>query len=676
MPRSRFSLVAICLFGSIVPSDPVVAIVLHCDVRQRVPYAEGRSFPGVGPYDRIIGRVQFAVDPRADANAQIIDLELAPVNSAGQVEFQAEFEILAPVDLSKARGTLLYGVNNRGGPQALEYFNGAADHFLMRNGFMVVWSGWIAELLPGGGRLRLEVPVARDANGPLRGRVRAEMCTNEPTQRMNVATRDSHGAYAPTPRGLETATLTWRLREADPRVPIPHGQWRIKTKKVEVENELRTLPIVELVIPAGFHPGYIYELIYEAEGSLVQGLGLAGIRDLMSFLRYDNGEQNPLAHNGASAAKHTLAWGISQSGRCLRQLLYDGLNVDEQGRIALDGVMPHVAGGGLGFFNHRFASPTRFNTQHQDHDYPCDVFPFTYGPEQDPFTDRREGILDRCRKTRTVPKVMHVQTSGEYWDRSGSLVHTDPQGRRDTEVPPEVRIYAIGGARHGGGNDDHPDSTSNGQLPTNLTDYNPILRGLLLALDQWVRDGTEPPASRYPRIANGTLVGWKERESGWRALPGVRYPEVIQQPSFRDYGDQFLTKRRITQLPPRPQGDYRVLVPANDPDNNERGMLLPPLVAIPVATHTGWNLRAPKVGAQSELLRLSAATIRFPRTAAQRKERGDPRRAVLERYDHFDDYLAQVKAATKRLIEKRYLLEGDFQLYVERAHKNRLLFAR
>ncbi len=651
------------------------ANVTRIEIRERLPFAEGRSFERVGPYQRLLGRVHFAVDPKAAANRRVIDLDLAPTNAEGLVEFRADLEILAPVDLGKANGTLLYGVNNRGNRRALDYFNTGADHFLMRAGYIVVWSGWIAELQPGGKRLRLEVPTACDAQGrPITGMVRTEMTPDRATDRLKIAGGNTHGGYPPTERGLKTATLSHRLLQTDPRVPIPRSEWRLETKPVRVQGELRTLPIVELVMPARFQPGYIYELIYEAEGSLVHGLSLASIRDLVSFLRHDTSDKNPIrSGDGTSAAKRTLGWGISQSGRCLRQLLYDGFNADEQGRIVFDGLIPHVAGGGLGFFNHRFASPTRYNTQHADHDYPCDVFPFTYGPETDPFTGRKEGILDRASVSKTVPKVMHIQTSAEYWHRSGSLVHTDPLGKRDAQIPPEVRIYAIGGAQHGAGRD-VPGKVTNAQLPANPTDYRPLLRGLLTAMDEWVRDGTEPPASRYPRIADGTLVGWRESESGWRALPGVRYPQVIQQPSFRDYGPYFLSKRQITQHPPIPRGDYRVLVPQYGPDDNELGMLLLPSVSVPVATLTGWNLRNPKIGAPSELMRLQGAYIPFPRTTTERQEAGDPRPALLERHHDFEGYLKEYEAAARRLVEERYLLAEDVVMLVQRARKNYKLF--
>ncbi|HQU43469.1 MAG TPA: alpha/beta hydrolase domain-containing protein, partial [Pirellulales bacterium] len=403
----------------------------------------------------------------------------------------------------------------------------------------------------------------------------------------------------------------------------------------------------------------LYELIYEAEGPIVQGLGLAGIRDLVSCLKNDDSQRNPLRlADGSPAAKYAYGFGTSQSGRCLRMFLYDGFNADEQGRRVFDGLMPHVAGAGLGFFNHRFASPTRHSGQHDNHLYPVDLFPFAYGDDKDPFTQRTDGVLHAARASDTAPKVMHTQSSSEYWHRSGSLVHTDPLGTRDAEVPPEVRIYVFGGCQHGAGGG-LAGQRSNGQLPANPSDYRPLLRALLTALDAWVRKGGEPPPSVYPHLSDATLAGWKEAESGWQALPGVRYPEVIQQPEFLDRGAEFLARRRTTTEPPVSRGHYVVRVPAYGPDNTELGTLLLPSVSVPLATYTSWNLRHRSIGAENELLGLSGGYVPLLKTAKERQAAGDPRRAIGERYASFDDYHDRFMAAARKLAAARFVLEED-----------------
>lgn len=661
--------------------DVVRAEVVRIDIERREPFAEGRAFEGIGPYERLSGRVHFQVDPSHQANEVIVDLALAPRNSAGNVEFSADFEMIAPVDLSKANGTLFYDVNNRGRRMALRMFSEGADEFLMRKGYILVWSGWTAETLPvpdeatpGTRLLRLDAPAAKGENGEtIVGKCRAEIVIDEPVLRASISDRPTIGAYRPTERGLAEATLTWRLRERDPRVEIPRDQWRLEVEEVAAPDQRFLLPKIDLFMPAGLKPGYIYELIYEAQDPVVQGLGLAGIRDLISFLKYDTTEKNPLRlETGKSAVSHAIGFGISQSGRCLRVLVYQGFNADEKGRQVFDGLIPHVAGGGLGFFNHRFAAPTRFATQHVSHLFPCDQFPFAYEVQQDKLTGETDGLLVRARKANVVPKIMHIQNSAEYWHRSGSPVHTDPEGLHDADIPPEVRIYAVGGAQHSWGDDEKSANPQTGQLPTNPTDYRPHLRAALIAMDEWIRGIAEPPKSVYPRIDNGTLVS--REKADWRPLPGIRFPEVMQQAEWLDYGPHFHTKGQIDFHPPKRRGVYGVLVPNCDDDNNDRGMLQLPAIAVPVGTYTGWNLRAQSLGAEEEMSMLLGSFMPFARTREDRLALGDPRPSLEEKYKDFDDYLAHFQRAADRLVRQRHLLAEDVPRLVERAKWNRTRF--
>lgn len=670
-PRCFACLLLIALSPCSLP-----AAVTRIEIQTREPYLEGRIFDGVGSYERLRGKAFFAVDPKHAANQTVIDLELAPRNDAGLVEFSTDVELLAPKDLSKANGAMLYDVNNRGGKLALGMFNTGADEFLMRKGYVVLWSGWIAETQPGGGRLRLTAPVATENGKPITGPVRAEFVIEAPAERNTLAMWANQGCYEPTERGEREAVLTWRAREKDARVVIPRKQWRFEKRWIEDNGERGQLPVIDLVVAGGLQPGYIYEVVYEAQGPIVQGLGLAGIRDLLSFLKNETSTKSPLfvADTKMPAVKLAYGFGVSQSGRCLRQFLYDGFNADESGRQVFDGVIPHVSGGGLGFFNHRFASPTRHNGQHDNHLFPADQFPFTYGDETDPFTGREDGILHRDRVRGTVPKVMHTQSSSEYWHRSGSLVHTDPRGERDAKLPPEVRVYCFGGTQHGAGGGIAATAPGNGQLIGNPADYRPLLRALLTALDEWVRTGKEPPPSTHPRITDGTLVGWRESESGWQGIPGVRYPEVIQQPEHVDRGPEFYRFRRSTIEPPVSRGSYVVRIPKCGADNNELGTLLLPAVAVPVATYTSWNTRNRSIGAEGEMLGLQGGYIPFAKTKADREKLGDPRPALLERYRDFDDFRTQYRAAVDRGVEQRTLLAEDVAELMKLADRWRPLF--
>jgi len=650
------------------------AEVVKLEILKREPFAGGKAFGDTGPYEKIAAIAHFAVDP-ADAHNQIIvDLDKAPRNAQGKVEFSSDVSILAPKDPTKGNGAAFYDVNNRGNKLLLRNFNLTGggndldkpgvegDGFLMRRGYTIVWCGWIGEILPGDGRMLLKPPIATDNGKPIRGLVRFEMSSDNKVDSVALSRREGHGSYAPTKEGEAKGTLTYRLHESDERKPIPREKWsliRLPVPKVK-QGVPGTLGQIRLKLEGGFRPGVLYELICECENPIVQGTGLAATRDLISFLRYESSDKNPLRRaDGKPALTRAHAFGVSQSGRFLRHFLWQGFNEDEQGRIVFDGLMPHVAGGGLGFFNHRFAQPTRHNGQHEDHTYPADQFPFTYGVSTDPFSKKSDGILQVYAKTgKAMPKVMHTQSAAEYWHRSGSLVHTDPLGTQDAAIPKNVRIFAFGGTQHGPAAD--PPMQSFGKYLPNPGDYRPLLRALIDALDDWVRTGKEPPASLYPRIADKTLVAWDQKSTGFPSLPGVRYPDVIQQPFFGDFGPRF-AKEKIIAEPPKVLSKYTVLVPKCGADGNDLGTLLPAEVAVPLATFTGWNLRRKEIGAENQLASLLGSFFPLPRTKAERMKSGDPRLSIEERCGGFDKYQQMFNEECTRMVKTGYLLQEDAQ---------------
>ena len=642
--------------------DPATAEVVGIEIASREPFAE--EIQGtIGPYERIRGRVIYAIDPRHPANQRIVDLDLTPVDDEGRVVFYADFEIIAPVDLTLAQPTVLYNVNNRGRR------TWGSEPFLLSRGYVTISSGWIAQVPNRPPLLGLEAPIALDAGfAPISGWFTVELSTDRPADQLSVGAGQL--AYEPLLAEIEKARLTRRVREADPPQAIPRSSWRLESRPPQAEGS--GLVEATVTLDGGFEPGVIYELSYVASGSVVQGTGFAAIRDLVSFLEHDTSENNPLRDAaGRPIARRAIAEGLSQSGRALRLFLYDGFNADEQGRQVFEGVMARIAGGGRGSFNHRFASPTQTSTQHGGHLYPVDSFPFAYGDETDPYTGRTDGILRRARASGTVPKVMHLDTTSEYWHRSGSLVVMDPKGERDSVLPDESRVYVFGGSQHSPARG----PSERGQQQPNPNDWHPISEALFVALDRWITDGVEPPPSVHPRIVDKTLVGWRAAEAGWTALPGVAYPTVIQQPEQLDYGPMFETDRRIGHHPPKRAGHhYGIRVPALDADDNERGTLKMPAVEVPIATYTGWNLRNPAIGAPTELLSLTGGYIPFAKTVAERKTSGDPRRSVAERYRDFDDYLARYLAAAEELVEKRFLLPEHLEVVEETALSHRSLF--
>ncbi len=657
---------------ALVGPHPAWAEVTRFEITERREFADGAAFGDVGPYEQIEGKVHYAIDPSLEQNQPIVDLSHAPRDEKGLVHFSSDLFILAPKDLAKGNGAVLYDVNNRGNKLAIRFFNDSSggnnpkspgNGFLMRHGYTVVWSGWDGELLPGNGRLRLTAPTARFEKKPITGRVRYELLPkNDDMTRMNV-NRDGHGAYRPTAKGLASATLTWRLRATDRRIPIPRSQFRLHVAD-ESSSPAGQLPMVELELPAGFRASYLYELIYEAQDPLVHGVCFASVRDLMAAFKSGAGRHNPLRIKDQPAIQYAYGFGVSQSGRFLREMLYDGFNEDEKGKQVFDGLIPHVAGGGLGSFNHRFAQPTTFLTQFENHDFPSDRFPFSYSVQTDPLSGKEDGILRNSITKGVAPKVLHTQSAAEYWTRSGSLPHTDPVGRKDAKIPANVRVFAFGGTQHGPSN--YPPTRGSGQNFSNHADYRPFLRSLLVALDRWCRGGDPVPPSVYPKIADGTLVPFQQNSTGFPALPSVRYPEVILRPGHLDLGRRWDTERIIDVHPPNILGHYQTLVPKCSPDGNDLGCLLPPEVAVPLATFTGWNLRSREAGAENELVGLKGSFIPFAKTKSDRMEVGDPRLSLEERFATLDEYQKQLRAYCKRLNKQRLLLDEDVPRIIKR----------
>ncbi|QDU25217.1 hypothetical protein ETAA8_02800 [Anatilimnocola aggregata] len=648
------------LLMAVVLTPACFAEVTRWEIKSREPYLAGKSLGEVGKYERLVGKVYFAIDPKNEANKTIVDLPLAPHNAKQQVEFSADFEMLVPVERSKANGAVFYEVNNRGKNTAANLIDGGGDDFLCRQGFVVLWSGWIAEVQPGNNRWILQAPPATENEKPLRGLVRNEFVLEQAAERAAVAHRANLGSYRPALDAQRNAILSFRERETDSRRVVPRADWKFVVSDVVEGGVKGQLPLVEVELVGGLQPGLIYEVVYEAEGAIVQGVGMAGIRDIISALKYaKSGEQNPLIDGtGKSLVNRAIGFGTSQSGRLLRHYLWEGFNLDEQGRLTFDGVISHVAGGGLGSFNHRFASPTRTNGQHDEHLFPADYFPFTYGDEKDPHTGKEDGILRRSRLAKSSPLVFHTQSSSEYWHRSGSLVHTDPLAKRDAELPSNVRIYSFGGTQHGSGAG-YPGAKGGGQLPASPADYRPLMRALVVAMDAALKDGTEPPASVYPKLSDRTLANWPANESGWPGIPGVNYPQVIQRPSLVDRGPWWEKDGIASLEPPVVKQAYEVRVPAIGPDGNEVGTLNLPAITVPVGTYTSWNMRDTSIGAAGELLSLQGGFIPFAKTKEERLAKKDPRPSLAELYQGYDDYEAKYLTAAEKLVAQKYLLAED-----------------
>jgi hypothetical protein len=659
------------------------AEVERVEITARSVFAGGASFGAVGPYETIRGRLFYAVDPALPANARIVDLALAPRGSDGRVRFQGDFLLLKPVDLRRGNRRLLYDVNNRGNILALAAFDDAprtndprsledaGNGFLMKRGYSVLWTAWNWDVRPGEGRLQIELPIATEGGAPIRQRIAAEMVNSygeSPEPSMPLAWGDSRCYPALDPADNSDAVLTVRDSPRGERTRIPNGEWSF----ARVDHGARVPDPTSVALDGGFAPGRIYELVYETQNPRVVGLGLAAVRDALSFFHFSGTDRlsnpSPLAlKNGdgewASAIERAYIFGISQSGRFIVHMLWQGFHVDEAGRMVFDGARIHVAGGGKGSFNYRFAQTTQHPSHLEGNTFPADHPPFNYLPEGSP---SENDVLAVAKKLGKVPRILITNNELEYWTRSASLVHTDLEGKRDAPFHPNVRYYMTNGAPHGGAPTRHRTVTEHERDPL---DVHPVHRALLVALDRWVSEGLEPPPSRYPRIDRGELLTATEHQRRFPALPGLRHPGRNLQPPRVDYGPDFWTKGILTVVPPRAGAPYPTLVPAFDEDGNGVGGIRLPELQVPLGTYQGWNPRQARYGAPEFLTRFDGSFWAFPVTNEERASAGDPRRSVEERYPTKAAYVAQVEAAVRRLVEERFFLEEDGAAAVDLARR-------
>jgi Alpha/beta hydrolase domain len=651
--------------GLIAGATGAQAVITELRLEPPEPFVDGHRFGEVGAYERIRGTAKGELDPAAPENKVVVNLDKAERNARGMVEYETDVYILRPAEPGRGSGILLYEVTNRGRKLLLPYVHDAArvtqptandpksaadlgNAFVFERGHTIVWSGWDPDAPKTGNGLAAKFPVAMEKQQPVSKRIREEI---------QVGTRGpadvavARLSYPVASRDKSRARLTVRAREGDQRTELAPDRW-----------DFADLQSIRL-LPEGtkFEPTKIYELWYEAKQPKVLGIGYAGTRDLVSFLRHERtdplGAANPLAA-GDALPRHAIALGISQSGRYLRHHLELGMNKDERGRKVFDGVLAHISGAGKVFANHEFGMPARTATQHEDRFYPENWFPFAHAAVTDPLSGRTDGLL---RGDGSDPLVIETNTSTEYWQKGASLIHSDPAGKRDAEVPPGARVYLIAGTQHGGraGTPTTPAGCAN---PRNPHSAGPVLRALLVALEEWVARGTAPPASRVPSIAAGTAVdpttvkmpvvsGFSVAKDGnpiglpvdWVNPPGSDERAFVVASSEAWYGTR---------------------VSAVDADGNEVAGIRTPDIAVPLATYTGWNVYRAEPG---ELCDRDGSYLPFAKTRAEREAAGDPRPSVEERYGNRDAYVANVKAAADALVAERLLLRADADAFVKAA---------
>jgi len=650
----------------VVPS-PVHAHVTRVEIASRVDVLNGKTFGETGSYERITGRVYFSLAVANAHNRRIVDLDKAVNLKDGAVEFSADFVAIRPKDAAKGNGSMILEVPNRGRPRITGLVEGgnwdisadAGDAWLLRRGFTVVSLGWQWDAA-GDDSLRLYAPIAKENGKTITGLLRGDLMPSRVMQEIplgHLILGNIGGSEYPV-AALDDSrnVLTVRDSRNAKRVTIPRSQWQFAHT---VDGKL-TPSDRHIHLNGGFQPGKIYEYVYVVADPVVAGGGFAVIRDFASYAKH--------ASDAVTPAARVYGEGISQNGRFLRDFLYQGFNADEEGRIALDGVLAHVAGAGRGDFNYRFAQPSRDAQPTSSVFFPTDIFPFTDQPETDPVTREKNGLLDRATAENVVPKIFFSNTSYEYWGRAAALIHTSADGKQDVPISSNVRIYHFTGLQHFSG--PFPPAKGKddllGQEPQSPLPIRYFWRSMIANMDAWVRNNAAPPDSSYPKLADGTLTTLKKY--ALPAIPGVNRPHEANEGTRLDFGPNW--RDGILSLqPPRVREPFPVLVPQVNEDGNERDGVRLTEIAVPLATYTSWNLRDPSIGAPTERVSFEASFITFPKTAADRERTHDPRKSIAERYASRDEYLRLYASAISELVKQRWILEEDREQLVHRGEQ-------
>ena len=607
----------------------LLAFVVAGSARAEVTRVDVTSRTDVAGYDyeQIKGKVYFSVDPKSPVNQRIADIDKAPTGADGHVEFSADLLAFRPKN--GGNGIALVDVVNRGTTTAFRLnrtagANLVGDGFLLKQGFTVICIGWEFDVRAREGIIRIDVPVATDKGARITGIVRAAFTPDRGDTTYTVA---DAAIYAPLDVNDPAATLTVHGGPSTKYETIPRASWKMSGNVI--------------TLATGFEAGRNYEVAYTAANPPISGLGLAAVRDITSHAKYVAPER----------VKFAIALGVSQSGRFLRQFLYDGMNTDEKGRQVFDGVMAHIAGGARLDVNRRWAMPTGLGT------YSATAFPFANEAQKDPVSGVTDGLLDNPRARQNQPKIFYTNTGVEYWGggRSAALIHTTADGAKDIKLPANVRTYFFAGNQHGPSA--FPPPAGQGQQKANPTDYWWNMRALVVAMAKWVSADTLPPPSQYPQLGNGTLV--KASAVAFPNIPGVQSPRTLTAGT-----------RMTLELAPGSAGagaPLPFLVPQVDADGNERAGIHLPEVAVPLATYTGWNFRNAKIGGTDQLVSLLGSYIPLAPTKVERAATKDPRPSIGERYASRDQYMDKINQSIAALVKDGYLLADDGPSLAKRA---------
>ncbi len=667
MPRRKLPqlviVIALGVAGALLAAPAAEARITKVQVTTlESPTFGGHAWPDVGQYEKLVGKAFGEVDPLDPKNALIVDIQLAPRNARGNVEYSFDFYILKPIDLSKGADRVMYEPPNRGGKTwaSLGRFPGGndpgsvtdpavlANAFLMPRGYTMVWSGWdkSAGTSTANFNITITLPIAKNPDG--------SSITGPAYEYIVTSGASFTLSYPAATLDKTKATLTHRVHLNDVPDVIPATGWNYNASGTAIS-----------LASGNFVNNDIYEFSYTAKDPSVNGLGFAAVRDWNAWLKYeakdDAGTPNPL--NGHVKRIYTEI--SSQPGRLLNDFRHLGFNQAENGKKVFDGHMQWIAAGDGINMNYRFSQPGRTERNRQDHLYVEGVFPFANVMTHDPITGKTDSRYARCEKTGTCPKGVEIYSANEYWVKPASLLHTNPQGTHDLPDSPFTRNYFISSHQHGTGNGA---SKGNCQQFLNPLNSAPVQRALFIALDAWATHHREPPDSRVPTLRHGTMVPpLPQSRVGFPNIPGVTYTGLQTTRYLLDYGPHYYETGIATINPPlitppyqnNPHNGpiYPSYVPTTDRDGNDIAGVRLVDVTVPLATYTGWALRAgPQANDGCEG---SGQMIPFPKTKADRLAAGDPRRSVEERYPTFQHYRHKIVHAIREMVEDRLMLCED-----------------
>jgi hypothetical protein len=654
------------ILAAALVTTPAEARITRLMIEHRdSPAYNGQSFGEAGRYEWLRGHAYGELDPRDPLNAIITDLQFAPRNASGFVEYVATFSLAKPMDLSKTSGVLLYDVANRGRIALAGSSTDAgalADFF--KRGHVVLSSGWQGDIPARDGIETIAVPVAKNPDGSsitgpvlIRFRDMARNATTLPLMRGEGA-----GFPAPAPVSLDSsrATLTRRAAEGSAIVPIRAADWAFADCGKEAFPG--TPDAGKICLKGGFDPAFLYELVYAAKDPQVLGIGYAATRDLNAFFRHAERDDSGIANPVAQKITFAVARGSSQSGNFLRSFVHLGFNQAESGGIVWDGINPNIAMRQLAM-NFRFAAAGGAADLYE----PGSDGVVWWSDYKDEARRRPEaGLLDRCRTSGTCPKIVETLGSFEFWGLRASADFVGTSADRDLPLPANVRRYYFPGVTHGGGRGGFsaapPAPPAACELPANPNPSSDTMRALTVALIDWVAKNTPPPPSQYPRLDRGELVEPTQAALGSPMIPGVPLPDGVINPLYDyDFGATFRyndLSGAIASQPPAIKQVLPSLVPRQDADGNETVGVASTLHQAPLGTYLGWNVTA-RGFAKGRECGLNGAFVPFARSKADRVAAGDPRLSLEERYGSHEGYVAVVRSAAARLVRDRFLLQED-----------------